>query len=169
MLQKDKKTVKAVSKDISLENKIEYATQTLERNIGFINTCDTKASIILATVGVLITIFFTSDVLTKSVSIVKAVCKEKGCFNILYLIFLVISILILLLGLKNLISVLIGRVDNISDECKDLKYGSRIFFAGIVNSGKISTYRTKFLKMTDEEYLDEIINQIYINSNKFSL
>ena len=41
---------------------IEIAQDTLDRIIGFINTCDTKVSIILAIFGIIITIIFTGNI-----------------------------------------------------------------------------------------------------------
>ena len=152
-----------------IEKRIEYATHTLERNIGFINMCDTKASIVLATIGVLITIFFSSEILNKISSIVSIAYKEKNFCSTLFLILFFISIFILMIGFKNLISVLIGRVNNISSEFKGVKYGSKIFFTDIVDSHKITTYKKDFLKMTNEDYLDELINQIYLNSKIASI
>ena len=41
---------------------VEIAQDTLDRIIGFINTCDTKVSIILAIFGIIITIIFTGNI-----------------------------------------------------------------------------------------------------------
>ena len=41
---------------------VEIAQDTLDRIVGFINTCDTKVSIILAIFGIIITIIFTGNI-----------------------------------------------------------------------------------------------------------
>ena len=70
------------------KSQIEIATQTLERNIGFINNCDNKTSIVLAVIGVLLPIILTSDALKKIYEIIKTCIAQKTCCCILYLIFL---------------------------------------------------------------------------------
>ena len=91
------------------KSQIEIATQTLERNIGFINNCDNKTSIVLAVVGVLLTIILTSDALKKIYEIIKTCIAQKTCCCILYLIFLFFSVGIMLYGILCLGSVLIAK------------------------------------------------------------
>ena len=55
-----------------IEYKIEKATETLERNIGFISNCDNKTSIVLTALGVLLTIILTNDGLNAIFSIVRS-------------------------------------------------------------------------------------------------
>lgn len=124
-----KEKLNDITNRMSIEKKIDYATKTLERNIGFINSCDTKTSIVLAIFGVLLTIIFTSDVSTEILYIINAAYSTKCCCGVLYLILISASIIVLLIGLKNLIYVLVGRID-VKDN-SNLKYDSRIFFSGI--------------------------------------
>ena len=60
-----------------IEYKIEIATQTLDRNIGFVTNCDNKTSIILALVGVLITVILTNEGLNEILYIVKNSIESK--------------------------------------------------------------------------------------------
>ena len=42
---------------------------------------------------------------------------------------------------------------------------SRIFFTGINRHGNYEVYKAKFYEMSEQELLDELIAQIYINSD----
>lgn len=155
--------IKAKTSEMTMEKKIDYATKTLERNIGFINSCDTKTSIVLAIFGVLLTIIFTSDVSTEIIYIINTAYSTKCCCGVLYLILISASIIVLLIGLKNLICVLIGRID-VKGNNSSFNYDSRIFFSGITKYEDDRKYRKNFSKMTEEEYFDEITSQIFINA-----
>ena len=107
----NKVKINTITSGMTMEKKIDYATKTLERNIGFINSCDTKTSIVLAIFGVVLTIIFTSDMLSDILKIIQNVYNAKKCCGCLYLFLLFLSITVVFIGLCSLISVLIGRVD----------------------------------------------------------
>lgn len=164
---KDNKEPKRISVKVSqkesLEKKIEIATQTLERNIGFINGCDTKTSIVLASVGVLLTIILTNDGLSEIFHIAKTCIDTKTFCSVLYLVGLLISACTLVVGLWKLVSVLIAKVDPPTKTSRQ-PVSSLIFFGGILKAGDPSTYRSKFIAMKDTELLDDLISEIYINA-----
>lgn len=147
--------------------KIEIATQTLERNINFVANCDNKTSIILTAFGVLLTIILTNEGLNKIFSIVKSCLDLISCYNVLYLICLGIVISIMIVGMFNLGSVLIAKTTGETSGKRDAS--SRIFFSGIRNSGTCKDYNSKFLEMSKEELLNDLIEQIYINADIASL
>ena len=60
-----------------LDFKIEIATQTLERNISFIASCDNKTSIVLTSIGVLLTIILTNDGLNEIFDIINTCLSIK--------------------------------------------------------------------------------------------
>lgn len=146
-----------------LRYKIEIATQTLERNIGFVNNCDNKASIMLSVIGVLLTIFLTNDGLKKLLSIIESCIKAKMLWDFIYLICFVVSVFITALGIFNLGSVLVAKT---TEKAKGLEeMDSRIFFTGIRKNREFLDYQNKFYLMDNKELLDEIIAQIYINAD----
>ena len=80
---KNKKRIRVtIASEGALSRKIEIATQTLERNIGFINNCDTKTSIVLATIGALLTIILTNDGLKAMLQIVTNCAEGKSFCNL---------------------------------------------------------------------------------------
>ena len=147
---------------LNYEHKIEIATQTLERNIGFVTNCDNKTSIVLAIIGVFFTIILTNDGLKAIYGIINACMEKKTFCCIMYLFVLGGTILIMLLGIYNLCGVLIART---SEKAEGVTIGnSRIFFTGISKHGNCQAYKKRFYKMSEKELLDELIAQIYINS-----
>lgn len=161
----DKKKNKLIQKD--LDYKINIATETLERNIGFVTSCDNKTSIILTAVGVLLTIILTNEGLIKIFHILESCIEEKNFCNIFYLVCFVGSIFIMVLGMFNLVSVLVAKT---SEEAIGRKEeNSRIFFAGIRKCGDYNTYNHRFSEMSKEELLNDLLEQVYINADIASL
>lgn len=159
--EKKSETSNKVSKEY-LEYKIEVATQTLERNVGFVANCDNKTSIVLATVGVLLTIILTNDGLYTIFGIISS-CNAGSTFcDVLYLICFVFTVLVMAFGIFNLGSVLIAKT---SEDATGLaQRNSLIFFSGIRKNGDYKTYHDKFCVMSLQELLDELIAQIFINA-----
>lgn len=146
-----------------LNYKIEIATQTLDRNIGFVTNCDNKTSIILVSFGVLLAIILTNEGLNEIFSIVKTCIAMKTFCNILYLLCLAGATFVLVFGLFNLVSVLAAKTSEEAIGRKD--ESSRIFFAGIRKNGDYKTYNQKFLAMDRKSLLNDLIEQIYINAD----
>lgn len=147
----------------NLEYKIEIATQTLERNIGFVANCDNKTSIVLAAVGVFLTIILTNDGLNKIFDIIKSCIVTRTFCNVLYLICFAISVFVMAFGMFNLCSVLIAKTSESATGLTQMN--SRIFFSGIRNNGDYENYHDKFCTMSRQELLDEVLAQIYINAD----
>ena len=146
-----------------LNYKIEIATQTLDRNIGFVTNCDNKTSIVLASFGVLLTIILTNEGLNEIFNIVEACIAAKSFCNVLYLLCFVGAAFVMVLGMFNLGSVLTAKTSEEAIGRKDEK--SRIFFAGIRKNTDYEIYNQKFLAMDRESLLNDLIEQIYINAN----
>ena len=150
-----------------LEYKIEIATQTLERNIGFVTNCDNKTAIVLAAFGVLLAIILTNEGLNQIFNIVKACIATKTFCSLLYLLCFAGAIFSMVLGMFNLGSVLVAKTSEEAIGRKD--ENSRIFFAGIRKNGDYNTYHQKFCAMSKEDLLNDLIEQIYINADIASI
>ena len=158
---------KATLNKEELEHKIEIATQTLDRNIGFVTNCDNKTSIVLATFGVLLAIILTNEGLNEIYNIVRTCIETKTFCNIFYLAWFSGAIFVLVLGMFNLGSVLVAKTSEEAIGRKD--ENSRIFFAGIRKSGDYKTYNRRFYAMSKEDILNDLIEQIYINADIASI
>jgi hypothetical protein len=142
------------------DEKIEIATQTLERNIDFVKKCDDKASFTLAIVGVILSIVFSDD---RIASMMKLLFKELNYLdnfdidNTLIILYLILTFLVLLLtiiGVIYLISVFYPQI-------KGSTRKSLIFFRGICDQ---EDYFQCFKTVRKHELLDDLIDQINVNS-----
>lgn len=158
---KQKKLNKRV--EVNYEDKIDIATQTLERNIGFVANCDNKTSIVLAIIGVFLTIILTNDGLNTIYGIINTCIEMKTFCSIMYLFALGVAIVVMVLGIYNLCIVLIAKTSETAEGVT--LTNSRIFFTGINRHGNYEVYKAKFYEMSEQELLDELIAQIYINSD----
>lgn len=158
ILTEDKNIELTLCDTEELNSKINNAILTLERNITFVSNCDNKTSIVLTSMGVLLTIILTNDGMKTIFDIIKNCIIQKNFCNIFYLICFAISIGVLLFGFYNLCSVLIARIKNPDAP------NSKIFFSGIVKNDSKNAYKERFINMTQDEYLDELISEIYINA-----
>ena len=120
-----KKTKNGVDTNDEIEYKIEIATQTLDRNISFVSNCDNKTSIILASIGVLLTIVLTNEGLNEFFRIIISCFSEKTFCSIFYLICVAASAFAMVLGLYELGGVLVART---AEYAKGQQHASNIFF-----------------------------------------
>lgn len=163
--EKDKDEVVLDTDD--LDYKIEIATQILDRNIGFVINCDNKTSIVLAVFGALLAIILTNEGLNEIFNIVKTCIEVKSFCHIFYLVCFTGSIFLLVLGMINLGSVLVAKT---SEEALGRQNeNSRIFFAGIRKNCNYTAYKQKFYAMSKEDFLNDLIEQIYINADIASI
>lgn len=153
-----------VSQKENLTHKIDIATQTLERNIGFVNSCDSKTSIVLTMIGVLLTLILTNDGLTAISHIISHSVFGNTFCDILYFIAWLASVGMLVMGIWNLVSVLIAKTKPSTKNSNPTTSSSMIFFGGILKVGDRTVYHNKFLTMTDQELLDDLIAEIYTNA-----
>lgn len=138
----------------------------LDRTIGFIRNCDNKASVLLGIVGVLVTIVFSTNIIgTFKTFIAKSYEKVSisGCSAYtLYLVVCIISVTLIIYGIYNLY--LVMNVKLADPNKLNKKIASLIFFEGI-NKHSDTDYKNKISSMTNEQYIDDVISQIYINAD----
>lgn len=126
----------------------------------WINNSDNKAAIILGLVGILLTIIFTNgNVLSRTVKIMKEIFLNINFSDILYLIFFLGSICVCIFGLYALIKVLIPTL-----KMKTYRTKSYMFFGSIASYFSFNEYKEGLLKSTEEDILDDLLNQVYQNS-----
>lgn len=145
----------------------EDAYKTLERTIAFNNTCDSKATTILTVYGVLITVSLTSDGVTTIKTILKTSSSNLQIRNIIYLLILGASLLGFVIGTVYIMLVLLSKT-NCEEYSQDgLDLNSIIYFGNIADSEKninYLDYKKKVMQRTEDEMLNDIISQIYLNS-----
>lgn len=134
---------------------IEDARYTLDRTTDLINNCDTKSSIALGFVGVAMGILLSDNFIPKGITIIEnnlASLKFKA-----YLLFLCVIIIAFALGVYFLFSVIFAKINK-------SKYNSKIFFTDISSNKSLQDYKKIVVEQNEDEMLDDLINQIYINA-----
>ena len=84
VMPEEKAKAEAIPNKEDIEYKIEIATQTLDRNIGFVTNCDNKTSIVLAVFGVLLAIILTNEGLNEIFNIVRTCIATMTFCSISY-------------------------------------------------------------------------------------
>ena len=142
-------------------NKYEYsvadARDTLDRIIAFVCNCDTKASVVLGVVGIILTIIITDSTISKFISMIKEASNSGTLVSVSFLTLLVIVVGVLAFGTLKLVSVLIAKIS-------PSKHNSKIYFADIASNKDSYIYEEKVLNQSERDVLDDLIAQIYINS-----
>lgn len=141
-------------------SKTEELKSILDRTVLWNNGCDTKTGIILALIGVLLTMVLTNEGLKTYYRIIVLAFDVKAW---VYLFALLCAVLCLLFGLIKLISVLFASINITDFNQPALETDSKLFFGSISNN-KFSEYKEKFLSMSEDDYINDLLSQIYINS-----
>ncbi len=136
---------------------IDYLQTTLDRIIGFVNSCDVKASIVLGIFGIVVGGLLSDSVLVILLSNLNLAIGSDGFFAPIYLVFFILSSLSILTGLFFLISA-------ISAKTKLSKKDSKIYFVDIAENASEKEYKEKLVPLSETDVTDDLISQIYINS-----
>ena len=150
--------------------KNEEMNEVHNQIIGWTNNCDTKSSIILAFIGVLVSIAFTSDYILQTIesqiqNIIRYWSDGIGLFSLsATLMFIFLLCFIILIGISSAYSIgaLMANVKCIDD--------SIIFFGKIATKTK-EEYIEQAQDISDVDYEKDKLIQIYncskICNNKF--
>ncbi|WP_291601655.1 Pycsar system effector family protein [Bacteroides sp.] len=152
---------------MDIEKNIEKSIKKLEFINQWIFNCDTKSSLVLTFLGVIVTIIFTSDIGHDMIATLHFRCADHiSKSNIINLISLVCAIAFcvsIIISIYQLYQTLRGRVNPIIYEQQGLQLKSNIFFKTIQSRG-FSEYETDTNSENEEQYLNDLNSQIYINS-----
>lgn len=143
MASKEKCIVKPFTKDIALK--------TLDTINMWINTCDTKASIIIGIASIVATIIFSSDIMLTIKGIVNNIFADLKCCSCIFAITFLGSIICFLLGFAFLVSVIFPRLilTPVLHKEKSGHSKSRATYGTLMFYGLIA-------QMTFKEYLNEV-------------
>lgn len=141
----------------------ENLLNRLNRLLEWIKSCDTKSSIVLAGIGIFLTIFTTDYIINIIKSILVSLVKNINFSNVLYLLLFALSIGLLIYGTYCLTRVLIPRLekDNVADEGRP---ADSLYFFETIAKNNYGQFRDKMYKVTREEEIEDILSQIYINA-----
>lgn len=155
---------------MNAEKKQDYCVEAHNQIIGWTENCDTKASIVLAFIGVLVSVVFTSEYILGTIgtqinNIITYWRDGTGTFSILStMMFISLLGFVTFMSLCCYYSILSLKANT---KCTD---DSIIFFGKIAQNTK-EDYLEKVNKMTDEEFESDKLSQIHncavICDNKF--
>lgn len=142
----------------------ENLLQRLERITELIKGSDTKASIVIAGIGIFFTIFSSSEALKGIKLILNNSIKNIDFAKVIFLGCVLLSLGAIAYGIFCLISVLIPRMKKFSSSMNDVKKDSLYFF-GEISEIDYTTFRQKMYSETNtKRELEDLLSQIYINS-----
>lgn len=153
----------------------QYADEIYEQVSSWINNCDSKASILLAFVGVILSISFTSDYILGGieglakdvVSLIKREGNSCACASFFILVVLGLSIGFFVDSIRNLLLVLYARMDDSRD-----RDNPSISFYRSIGSKPYDEYKNLVEKISDDNYIEDKLRQVYdcskICTNKFN-
>ena len=135
----------------------------LDRHLGWIRSCDTKASIVLAMLGVFIVTISSELFLDSQKEIVLNALNNINFSNLIYLMFEVVGYLLFFYGVYNIIRVLFPQLKKSIEPYNEVEDDSLYYFESI-SSKSYSEYKNQRINRTSEEEINDILSQIYINS-----
>ncbi|RDY70859.1 hypothetical protein DXT76_10770 [Halobacillus trueperi] len=144
----------------------EEISKTLDRVNYWISNCDTKISFALAFAGVLLAVFFTSNVindsleglldLLKTYDTKTAIAFTNVTLLVGFFICLVTALVFFMLGLK-------GSVNSYNYKQEGLTTNSLLFF-GTIKSTEFKRYKEAVESSSPLELRNDYLSQIHINS-----
>ncbi|WP_409276152.1 Pycsar system effector family protein [Neobacillus sp. SCS-31] len=143
----------------------ENLVSQLDRHLDWIKNCDTKSSIVLAVIGIFLSVFTSehsinmlNDILTKSV-------HNISFSNFLYLLLFTLFWCIFLYGAYCLIRVLIPRLGKDAQLYDRTTHKDSLYYFEDISKNTFSEYKDKMLSLSQSDELTDILSQIFINAN----
>lgn len=142
----------------------QYADDTYEQVSSWINNCDSKASILLALIGVILSIAFTSDYILGGieglakdvVSLVKGTGNSCACASLFILAVLGLSIGFFIDSIRNLLLVLYARLDDSRD-----RENPSISFYRSIGAKPYDEYKALIENISDDDFTEDKLRQVY--------
>lgn len=136
---------------------IDYLQSTLDRIIGFVNSCDVKASIVLGIFGIVVGGLLSDSILSIILCNLNIAIGSDGLVAFFFLVLFALSSLSILTGLFSLICAISAKI-------KLSKKDSKIYFVDIAKNATEEAYKKKLVPLKEGDVNDDLISQIYINS-----
>lgn len=142
----------------------QYADDTYGQVSSWINNCDSKASILLALIGVILSIAFTSDYILQGVEglvkdvvvLIKGNGTSCSCASMLFLIVLGFSIGYFIESIRNLLQVLFARFDN----SRDAENPSISYYRSI-GAKPYLEYKQLVESFDDDQLIEDKLREVY--------
>ncbi len=153
-----------------MKKKDEMIRNDLDKIQEWIHNVDSKSSILLGFIGLLVTILTTTSLIMHQKKIIFSNINNLSsiyCFKsiIIYIIIslLIVAFVMLILAVINLFSSLRGRIDPNNYKGDSIITDSLIFF-GSISKKKYSVFKENYLSREEDDVRDDLLSQIYINA-----
>ncbi|MDD4565088.1 MAG: DUF5706 domain-containing protein [Eubacteriales bacterium] len=144
--------------------KRDELNQILDRNIAWIENCDSKTSIVLGCIGIIAGILLAADYVSRIIAIFRNFLETLSFWSVTYLIIAYASICTVAAGCLCLLLVLVAKINLKEFAAKGVRTDSLIYFSSIARIKTMSSYKSKLRSMKDDELEEDLISQIYICS-----
>lgn len=148
-------------------NKYDERNQLLDRTTNWIASFDTKSSLLLTVIGISFSVLVSADTIDMAQeSFTHAFYPKQDDHNFLDWLEVIMLSAFLILSAKSLIHIyftLKARMLKEKHRQEGLEVNSSLFFMDIADSSYLD-FKRKLNDMPEEQYLNELESQIFINS-----
>ena len=144
----------------------------MDRIIDWVKVCDTKTSIMLSVIAVLLTIVFTSDIAVGSISeIVMRMFDRQYCFYDGINVIGIFSLLLLLITCVTSIVSIVHFVKVLYAKTNEKQFGDQHFTDSLIHFHHISSidfdkFMTEIESYSDASWNQDLLSQIHINAKR---
>lgn len=138
--------------------------EQLDRHLDWIKSCDTKSSIVLAAIGIFLTLF-TSDYSINMINeILSSLIQNINFSNLLYLVLCTFFSFLFLYGSYCLVLVLIPSLSADVKAYDSSTHKDSLYYFEDVSKNTFNEYKEKVFNRSHEEEIVDILSQIYVNA-----
>ena len=138
--------------------------QRLDRHLDWIKSCDTKASIVIAGAGIFLSIFTAEHSISMLNQIISRVIRNISFGNFIYLLGFLFCWGIFLYGAYCLIRVLVPMMKKDVIIFQHGTYENSLYYFESADDKKYSEFKEKMLEETEEDEIEDLISQVYMNA-----
>lgn len=150
-------------KELTSQTK-ENLIQRLDRHLDWIKSCDTKASIVIAGAGIFLNIFTAEHSISMLNQIISKAVNNISAGNLFYLLSFLVFWGVFLYGAYCLIRVLVPMMKKDVIAFQQGTYENSLYYFETADDKKYSEFREMMLKETEENEIEDLLSQIYMNS-----
>jgi hypothetical protein len=162
ILLKNKYLVRAFMNRENYDSIIQDLNMSLDRINDWIKNCDTKASIMIAVIGVFLTMLVNDSVIDLVKNIIVFIASDINIFKIIYIIIVVLLLLSFLFGFFLLIFTL-NPIVKTNIKTGNVANSNSVYFFGSIANMKFSNY-SEVVKNPDLQ-IESLKQQVYVNSH----
>lgn len=153
----DKETYDSIIQDLNI---------SLDRINDWIKNCDTKASIMIAVIGVCLTMLADDSVIDLVKNIVVFIASDINIFKLIYIIIVVLLLLSFLFGFFLLVFTL-NPIVKTNVKTDNITNSNSVYFFGSIANMKFSNYSSNYSKVVENPDLqiESLKQQVYVNSH----